>query len=216
MKIEMNDKVKDILEWVYCIVIALVLALLIRYFVGTPTEVQQRSMFPNLKQGDRLILNRISRTIKEVPQRGDIITFEAPSNTLTGAKDIKAEYNNEPTNIFSKFVYYVLEINKESYIKRVIGLPGDHIEIKDEKIYINGEALDESAYLKDSVVTEPQSEYLTDFVVPEGYIFAVGDNRTQSRDCRYFGCIPFEKVESKVWIRFWPFNLFGSIGKAEE
>ena len=217
MKIQMNDKVKDILEWVYCIVIALVLALLIRYFVGTPTEVQQRSMYPNLKQGQILILNRISRTIKEMPNRGDIITFEAPSNCKNpgGATSVKAEYNYEPSNIFESFAYYVLEINKESFIKRVIALPGEHVEIKDGKIYINGEVLNEDAYLKSDVVTEAKNENLTDFIVPEGYIFAVGDNRSQSSDCRFFGCIPIEKIESKVWIRFWPFDQFGEIGKAE-
>lgn len=216
----MSDKksvVKEILEWIYCIVIALALALLIRYFVGTPTVVQQSSMYPTLKQGQRLILNRISRTIKETPKRGDIITFEAPSNakTANGAQDVKAEYNNAPEGLWNKFTYYVLEIGKESYIKRVIALPGEHVEIKNGKIYINGEELNEEEYLQDGVETEIQNSNLVDFVVPEGYIFAVGDNRSQSRDCRFFGCIPIEKIESKVWIRFWPFNLFGKIGKAE-
>ena len=75
----MSEKTKDIIEWIECIVIAIVLALLIRYFVGTPTVVQQESMYPNLKPGERLILNRIPRTKKQMPSRGDIITFEAPT-----------------------------------------------------------------------------------------------------------------------------------------
>jgi len=54
---------------------------------------------------------------------------------------------------------------------------------------------------------------MADFVVPEGYIFAIGDNRTQSKDCREFGCIPIEKIEGKVWIRFWPFDVFGKVDK---
>ena len=77
----MNENVKNILEWVYCIIIALVLALLFRYFIGTPTIVKQRSMYPTLKDGQRLILNRTHRISKKVPQRGDIITFEGPSKT---------------------------------------------------------------------------------------------------------------------------------------
>lgn len=208
--IKINNTVKEILEWVYCIVIAVALALLIRYFVGTPTIVRQYSMYPTLKPNQRLVLNRICRTIKEMPNRGEIITFEAPSNARNEATSVKAEYENEPTTLLGKFSYYVLERKKESYIKRVVALPGEHVEIRNGKIYINGEELQES-YLQEDVITEPQNVYLTDFVVPEGYIFAVGDNRTESRDCRSFGCIPIEKIEGKVWIRFWPLNLFGKV-----
>ena len=77
----MNAKVKDIIEWIYCIVIAVVLALLFRYFIGTPTIVQQVSMKPTLIEDQRLWLNRWGRTTKKMPKRYDIITFEAPSKT---------------------------------------------------------------------------------------------------------------------------------------
>lgn len=216
----MNEKVKNILEWIECIVIAIVLALLIRYYVGTPTVVQQESMYPTLKQDDRLILNRIPRTRKETPNRGDIITFEAPSISYISPENADlnnpvAIYNKEPKNAFSKFSYYVLEWGKISYIKRTIGLPGDHVKIENGKVYINGEELDESAYLNDNVVTDGYGGVFTDIVVPEGYVFAMGDNRSKSADCRRFGCIPIEKIEGKVTIRFWPLNKFGTIKKAE-
>lgn len=210
----MNDKVKNILEWIYCIVIAVVIAILIKYFVGTPTIVKQTSMWPTLEQNDRLILNRLPRTFGEMPERGDIITFEAPSNNATGltAEEIDnpiAKYDNEPTTWWGKFTYHVLEIGKESYIKRVIALPGEHVEIKDGKVYINGEKLDEP-YLTDDVITEPTG-VLNDFIVPENTVFAMGDNREGSKDCRAFGCIPLERLESKVVIRFWPLNKFGKV-----
>lgn len=206
--IQINDKVKEVFEWVYCIVIALVLALLIRYFIGTPTVVKQVSMLPTLEQNQRLILNKTVRTFHGSYERGDIITFEAPS--LSSAKSVKAEYTYEPDNWFESFVYYVLEINKMSYIKRVIALPGEHVEIKDGYIYINGEQLEEN-YLPEGLQTQAKNSHLVDFVVPEEYIFAMGDNRSQSMDCREFGCIPIEKIESKVLIRFWPLNLFGKV-----
>ncbi len=200
--------IKEVLEWTYCIVIAVALALLIRYFIGTPTVVKQSSMYPTLKQNQRLVLNRLYRTFHDTPERGDIITFEAPSQSV--ATGVKAVYDNEPQNVFEKFCYYVLEVNKMSYIKRVVALPGEHVQIADGKVYINGEELKED-YLQENVVTEAKSIYLTDFIVPEGYVFAIGDNREYSGDCRAFGCIPFEKIESKVWIRFWPFDLFGKV-----
>ena len=68
----MNNKVKNILEWIFCIIIAVTLALLIRYFIGTPTVVKHSSMFPTLQQNQRLILNRLPRTFNKIPERGDI------------------------------------------------------------------------------------------------------------------------------------------------
>ena len=206
--VDKKAAIKEVLEWTYCIVIAVALALLIRYFIGTPTVVKQSSMYPTLKQNQRLVLNRLYRTFHDTPERGDIITFEAPSQSV--ATGVKAVYDNEPQNVFEKFCYYVLEVNKMSYIKRIVALPGEHVQIMDGKVYINGEELKED-YLQENVVTEAKSIYLTDFIVPEGYVFAIGDNREYSGDCRAFGCIPFEKIESKVWIRFWPFDLFGKV-----
>lgn len=212
----MNSKLKDILEWLYCIIIAVVLALLFRYYIGTPTIVQQVSMKPTLIEGQRLWLNRWGRTTKKLPERGDIITFEAPSKkTYSSQSQVDqsnpiAKYENEPTGILAKFKYYVLEIGKDSYIKRVIALPGEHVEIKNGKVYINGEILEED-YLQSGIVTDIGIAGFDDFIVPENCVFAMGDNRTHSTDCRAFGCIPLEKIESKVWIRIWPLNLFGKI-----
>lgn len=216
----MSDRTKNILEWIECIVIAVILALLIRYFVGTPTVVQKESMYPTLKQGERLILNRLTRTFNQTPERGQIITFEAPTITSVNPEtaDLSnpvATYSNEPNNIFSKFTYHVLEWGKTSYIKRVIGLPGDHVKIENGKVYINDQELDESAYLQDGVVTEGNGGAFTDITVPEGYIFAMGDNRENSVDCRSFGCVPIEKLEGTVVLRFWPLDKFGTVGKAE-
>lgn len=214
----MSEKAKNILEWILCIIIAFVLALVIKYYIGTPTVVMQYSMYPTLKQNQRLILNRWIRTTKQMPNRGDIITFEAPSNARyqIDSKDIDlsnpvAKYENEKTSLWEKFTYYVLEVGKESYIKRVIALPGEHVEIKEGKVYINGEELKED-YLQPGVVTNMGSDGVySDFIVPENCVFAMGDNRRQSTDCRKFGCIPLEKIESKVWIRFWPLNLWGKV-----
>jgi signal peptidase I len=208
----MSEKMKDIIEWGYCIIIALVLALLFRYFIATPTIVKQRSMFPTLQENQRLILNRTFRITKKSPQVGDIITFEAPSKEYSkweaDQTNPVAIYDNEPTNIFDKFVYYSLEVTKTSYIKRVIATEGNHVKIENGKVYVNGIELEED-YLKDDVITESDTFY--DFIVPDGYLFAMGDNRTKSTDCRVLGCIPLEKVEGIVCFRFWPFNVFGKI-----
>lgn len=208
----MSENVKELLEWIYCIIIALVLALLFRYFIGTPTVVQQRSMYPTLKENERLFLNRTFRITGKEPKVGDIITFEAPSSFYTrydvSQSNPVAKYDNEFKNVFEKFCYYVIENTKTSYIKRVVAVAGQHVEIKENKVFINGEELEEE-YLADDVVTE--SQVFTNFIVPEGHVFAIGDNRTKSKDCRDLGCIPINKVEGIVVLRFWPLNMFGKI-----
>lgn len=212
----MNSKIlKEILEWIFCIIIAIILALLFRYYIGTPTQVKMSSMYPYLVEGDRLALNRLPRTFKNMPKRGDIITFEAPSKTKYTITEIDknnpiAQYKDNNSNFFFNFKYYVLEIGKESYIKRVIALPGEHVEIKDGKVYINDEELQEE-YLQDGITTEVPESGFNDFIVPENCIFAIGDNRPNSIDCRNFGCIPIEKIEGIAIFRIWPVNKIGTI-----
>ena len=206
---------KEIFEWAYCIIIAVVLALLVKYYIGTPTIVKQTSMSPTFSPNDRLILNRLYRTLNTEPQRGDIITFEAPTeNYANGEKaDLSnpvAIYNKELEGIVAKFFYNVVELGKTSYIKRVIALPGEHVQIKDGKVYINGEELEED-YLADDVITEAEGGQFLDLIVPEGTVFAMGDNRGHSADSRRFGCIPYEKIEGKVVLRFWPLSSFGTV-----
>ena len=211
----LTDKQKNILEWIYCILIAIVIAVLLRYFVGTPTVVKQTSMFPTLKQDQRLWLNRWSRTVNQKLERGDIITFEAPSSSYIPVDEADlsnpiAKYEKDPQNIFGKFSYYVLEINKTSYIKRVIALEGEHVKIENGKVYINGDQLEED-YLSEDVYTDSLEGAFIDLVVPKDHIFAMGDNRAQSTDSRRFGCVPINKIESKVLFRFWPLNVFGGV-----
>ena len=209
----MSERTKEILEWVYCIIIALVLAMLFRYFIGTPTIVKQESMFPTLIQDQRLWLSRWGRTTKTLPSRGEIITFEEPDKLRYTSSEIDssnpvAQY--EEKSGMKWFIENFLEIGKRSYIKRVIALPGEHVQIKDGKVYINDEELDEP-YLQDGVVTDITGVGFDDFVVPENCVFAMGDNRNHSTDCREFGCIPLEKIESTVVIRIWPLSEWGKV-----
>jgi len=210
---ELNPTLKNIIEWGYCILIAIVLALLVRYYLGTPTIVKQPSMYNTLEPGQRLILTRWNRTFHKDYKRGDIVTFEAPSVAVISPFDVDMDkpvaiYKKDPKGFGARFSYYVLELNKVSYIKRVIGLPGDHVKIEDGKVYINGKELDEP-YLRDEITTDGKT--FKDIVVPEGYLYVVGDNRPHSTDSREFGCVPIERIESKVLIRFWPFSKFGGV-----
>lgn len=216
----MKEQVINILEWIACIIVAVTVALLIRYYIGTPTIVKQTSMFPTLKQDQRLILNRWGRTTKTLPKRGEIITFESPSTINIDKKEADmsnpiAKYEINYTG-FSGFVYHVLEFTKMSYIKRVIGLPGEHIKIENGKVYINEQELEEP-YLQEGVVTDSDRTFV-DFIVPQNCVFVMGDNRgkdengnAKSIDSRNFGCIPLGKIEGKVVLRIWPLGEFGKV-----
>ncbi len=209
-----KEKIKKILieisEWIVCLIIAYILYLLLNYFIGTISGVRQVSMYPTAKEGEKVLIQRTVIFKKEL-KHGDIITFEAPLDKSeledVDKKDPTAVY--EEYEGFSAFTYSFLDIGKTSYIKRVIGLPGDHIVITEAgEVYRNDEKLNET-YLKEST-TNKIGEY-TDVVVPEGTVYAMGDNRLQSKDCRVFGCIPNDRINGYVIIRVWPFTKFGNL-----
>ena len=113
---------------------------------------------------------------------------------------------------YDRFDIVVFKYNNKRLIKRVIGLPGEHVQIKDNSVYINGEKLEEN-YLQEYVITEDLEGNYIDVIVPENTVYVLGDNRGESTDSRRFGCIPVEKIESKAVFRFWPLNKIGGIYK---
>ena len=102
-----------------------------------------------------------------------------------------------------RFEIVVIKRNKEYLIKRVIGLPGETIEYKDNKLYINGELIEENFNHKNT------DDYILDKEIPEGYYFVVGDNRPDSLDSRYIGLIKREEILGKTNLVLYPFKHFG-------
>jgi signal peptidase I len=103
-------------------------------------------------------------------------------------------------------VFDARPVDEEYYIKRVIGLPGDNVEIRDGSVYVNGEKLEE-AYLREGTRTEPEMN----LTVPEGEVFVLGDNREVSKDSRMFGLIDCKQVEGKAVYRVYPFDKMGKV-----
>ncbi len=177
--ISLAKKKNEFWEWIKALVIAVLLAAVIRYFLFAPIVVDGLSMMPTLHDQDRMIVSKFSYKIGE-PERFDIIVFHAPE--------------------------------EKDYIKRVIGLPGDTIEYKDDTLYVNGKAYEEpylDEYKKqviDGPLTEPFTleEKIGQMTVPEGELFVMGDNRRFSKDSRHIGTIPMEKVLGKTNVIYWP------------
>jgi signal peptidase I len=172
-------KKNELWEWIKALLIAVLLAVVIRYFLFAPIVVDGLSMMPTLHDQDRMIVNKFSYTIGE-PERFDIIVFHAPEN--------------------------------KDYIKRVIGLPGETIEYKDDTLFVNGKAYEEK-YLtenKQEVIDGPLTEPLK-ITVPEGELFVMGDNRRFSKDSRHIGTISMDEVLGKTSVIYWPLEDVGII-----
>ena len=176
------------LDLIQVIVLALSIFVVVYLFLFQPHQVKGNSMVPNFHNGELLLTNKISYRFGE-PQRGDVIIFKAPPG--------------EPC----------AEIECE-YIKRIIGIPGDRVEVQGGKVYVNGQKLDEQYLPKEYITT--QGNYLQENreqVIPEDSYLALGDNRSHSRDGREFGPVEKESIVGKAWLRYWPVNVLGFVSR---
>lgn len=202
--------VREIFDWVLCFFIAYIIYLNINYFLISAPGVRQNSMHPTVQNGERVLVIRPWLALNKY-EYGDIVTFEAPidNKLYIDAVDNKAIAQYENYTGLTAFLHEFLDYKKVNYIKRVIGLPGDTIEIKDGYVYRNNEKLVET-YTRTGITTPQEPEYAK-VVVPENCMYVMGDNRAESSDSRSFGCIPFDRVNGKVVCRIWPLNKLGAI-----
>ena len=184
-------------EYFESIVIAVILALFIRTFVVQAFKIPTGSMEENLLIGDHLLVNkfvfgpttsRLERVLLPVAdvKRGDVIVFKYPE---------------EP---------------ERDFIKRVIGLPGETLEVRDKKVFINGTALDEPyAHYLQPVASPSEFHEVTSFdvrdrygpvTVPPNQFFMMGDNRDNSQDSRYWGFLPRENIKGKSLVIYWSYE----------
>jgi signal peptidase I len=167
------------LEIVKTVATAAILAFGIRTFVAEARYIPSSSMEPTLEINDRLIIEKLSYRFRE-PQRGDVVVF-SPTETLK-------EQNFH-----------------EAFIKRVIGLPGDTVEVKNGRVYVNNFPLSENY-----IAEKPSYDY-GPVVVPEGQYLVLGDNRNNSYDSHYWGFVPKDNLIGRAAVRFWPLNRAGGL-----
>ncbi len=208
------------------IVFVLFFLILIKSFLGELRLIPSESMVPLLKVEDRLVIERLSRLYRPY-QRGDVLVFYPPQTTL----------KNDPWSLFLRAtgfsgLMYKKEDNVDvAYIKRLVGLPGDTVDVRrGEGVFVNGEKLDEP-YVADiarSCTLEPTPEPLLGVMqqehlpyhneqlcepirVPPGKYFMMGDNRNQSLDSRYWGFADQDRVIGRAVFRIWPPNRVGPL-----
>jgi signal peptidase I len=171
---------RTILEWLGVIGGGIAIALLVEAFLIQAFWIPSPSMEPTLDVGDRVLVNKLSYKFHDV-NRGDVVVFDRPSGASTGE-------NGEIKDL----------------IKRVIAVGGDTIEAKEGNVFVNGEQIDED-YLEPGTPTDN----LPLTTIPEGQVFVMGDNRTNSEDSRIFGPIDEDAIVGRAFIRVLPITDIG-------
>ena len=182
-------------------VLAIVLASFIRSFLGLAFYIPSESMVPTLKVHDRVVVSRLSYRL-HAPRRGDIVVFQNPDYPVTDSPNAVEKVFR---NVFE--VFGMRQPEDKNLIKRVIGLPGEMVEIKENAVWIDGKRLNEP-YLKTfyanggQVDWEGQPPY-TEKIPPNEY-WMMGDNRSNSKDSRYFHTIKRSAMVGSAFVRVWP------------
>ncbi len=179
---------KEVFDWIYSIVVALFLAMIIHIFLFVPTKVSGESMVPTLSNGQYLIVSKISHVLREMPDYGDIVIIDSRTRRERSWMDDLTEPMNNYIALFDRS-----RQEHSVWVKRVIGREGDVLEFKDGAVWRNGEKLDEP------YINEPM-EFSMDgsYTVPDGTVFVMGDNRNHSSDSRFIGPVPVDHVLGRV------------------
>ncbi|NES08372.1 MAG: signal peptidase I [Okeania sp. SIO2F4] len=199
---ENSNEENPLIESIKTIGLSVIFAIGIRQFVAEARYIPSGSMLPTLQINDRLIIDKLGYQFKD-PERGDIVVFN-PTNEL------KTQY-------------------KDAFIKRIVGLPGNRVELKDGKVYINDKVVEETYVASDLNPAElearkvnhqqtridvcpPDKRFLSQPVtVPPNSYLVMGDNRNHSYDGRCWGFVPYENIIGRAIFRFWPLDSLGTI-----
>ncbi len=186
-----REKWKTIREYLDTLVIAIILALVIRTFVVQAFKIPSGSMIPTLLIGDHILVNKFIYGVKlpftdivlipiTVPGRGDVIVFRFPKD------------------------------ESKDFIKRVVGIPGDKIEVRDKVLYVNG--IEQNEGFTNDTVDALSSQIMASrdnfgpVNVPENSYFVMGDNRDHSLDSRFWGFVDFKKIKGEAFLIYWSWD----------
>ncbi len=169
-----------LLEVVETVLLTVVIFFVVQHFVAQPYQINQVSMENTLEPGQYVLVDKISPLWSDY-KRGDVIVFEPPKGASEGGPDIP-------------------------FIKRVIGVGGDLVEIHDNAVFVNGAKMTEP-YVYMEQPTTPLNQ-TSSWRVPSGQLFVLGDHREASQDSRYFGTVAKSSVVGRAWLRYWPMDKF--------
>lgn len=175
-----------LIEIIETLILTAILFFVIQNFVAQPFQVQQRSMMDTIQDSQFVLVDRLTPRFDPY-HRGDIVVFTPPEAT-SESPDVQ-----------------------KPFIKRVIGVAGDKVELRDGKVYVNGVALDEPYVFRLRGAAQPTlpQPSRTSWTIAVGELFVMGDHRMESSDSRAFGPIKVSTVIGRAWLRYWPLEAFG-------
>jgi signal peptidase I len=180
-----------VFEVVETLVLTVVIFFVIQTFVAQPYQVRQQSMERTLEPNEYVLVDKLTPRWDDY-KRGDIVVFEPPEG-------------------------WSMDGDRTPFIKRVIGEPGDTVELRDGRVIVNGTPLDEPyVYVEEDGTqqpTEPTGGQST-WTIPAGEVFVMGDHRGASADSRTFGPVPVGSVLGRAWLRYWPLDAFGLLASS--
>ena len=206
-KSDAKDGKGSFIELIIIVVVALGLALGIQQFLVKPFRIPSESMVPTLQVGQRVLVDRVSPRFSS-PDRGDIIVFKPPKGADDDAEiQCAVEVPNQPCS------KAVPERSKTNFIKRVVGVPGDTLYVKQGRVFLQGK--DGRFHQQKEPFIRPDSACETcnlrkPITIPKGHFFMMGDNRGNSTDSRVWGPIPKSSIIGGAFFTYWPPKRIGT------
>lgn len=194
-------------EFAKILLLSIFLALGIRHFVAEARFIPSGSMLPTLEIDDRLIVEKMTYRFRD-PERGDVVVFHPTDCAVKGQLSFNRnavsalENSDDPV---AERVRQIERARRDAFIKRIVGLPGETVEVRDTHVYINGKKLVET------YIDEAPNYTLQPTVVPEDSYLVLGDNRNNSYDGHMWGFLPREDFIGRASVRIWPFDRLGSL-----
>ena len=196
-----NDGKSSIVELFIIVPIALLLALAIQAFLVKPFRIPSESMVPTLSVNQRVLVDRVTFRFSD-PHRGDVVVFKAPQGAdenLCGVQHSEDQACPKPTE----------EQSDENFIKRVVAVPGDRLQVIEGRVYINGKRQDEPFLNEDTDFNCEICNLREPVTIPPDHFFMMGDNRGESADSREWGPVPEDWIVGNAFFTYWPPSKIG-------
>jgi len=190
-----------LLETLSIVIVAVGLAFLIQAFLVKPFRIPSESMVPTLEVGQRVLVDRVSFRVSD-PDRGDVIVFKPPlgaDENTCGSEPPEGQACSQPTRGESE----------TNFIKRIVGMPGDRLSVREGRVYINGR-LQREDFIRPSADC-PICDLPRPITIPPDHFFMMGDNRGESADSREWGPVPRASIIGRAFFTYWPPDRIGTL-----